>query len=329
LAVYTPLSKSDIDAFLMHYDVGVVTSYKGIAEGVENTNYLLFIEHKGVARRYILTLYEQRVNVEDLPFFLELTEWLSSRGIKCPRPVAGKGGQKIHPIKGRPAALIQFLDGRGSPHITPRHLELTGELIANMHLAADGFTMMRRNNLSVEGWQELFSRFNTQADDICPGLRTEIGDELTYLSENWPSGLPAGIVHADIFPDNVFFIDGDTDQPEISGVIDFYFACHDFWIYDLLICMNAWCFDTGHKFVRERAQALLRSYDRVRPITNEERVAMPLLARGAAMRFLVTRAYDWLNRVEGALVNPKDPMEYVTKLRFHRSINHWRDYCAF
>lgn len=329
MAVYTKLTASDIEAFLTQYEVGGLVSFKGITEGIENSNYLLVAEHRGAPVHYILTIYEQRVQPEELPFFMGLTEWLADRGISCPRPVKGKDGRTIFTLKAKPAALIHFLEGRGSPHITPRHTELTGELIARMHLAAEGFPMTRRNALSVGGWQALFRRFRHEADGIAPGLEAEIEEELAFLEDNWPHDLPQGVIHADIFPDNVFFIDGNTDQPELSGIIDFYFACNDFWMYDLLICMNAWCFDSGHHFMSERAQALLAAYNRMRPVTEAEKAAMPVLARGASMRFLVTRCYDWLNRVDGALVNPKDPMEYVRKLRFHQQVRSAREYGIF
>lgn len=329
MAVYTPLTQAEIAAFLLHYDVGLLVSYKGITEGVENTNYLLVTSHHGEQTRYILTLYEQRVNPDDLPFFLGFTEWLASRGIHCPKPVIGRQGAKYYSVKNRPAALIQFLEGQGSPHIIPRHLELTGELIANMHLAADGFPLSRPNALSLAGWRALFRKFENRADEITPGLARLMGDELAYLERHWPSGLPGGVVHADVFPDNVFFVDGNTDQPQLSGIIDFYFACNDFWMYDLVVCMNAWCFDNGRQFVKARGRALMDAYQGVRPISDAEREAMPVLARGAAMRFLVTRAYDWLNRVPGALVNPKDPMEYVAKLRFHQQAKDWTHYGIF
>lgn len=326
MAVYTRLSHTDIAGFLEGYDIGTLREFKGIAEGVENTNYQLTTEKGGKPQNYILTLFEQRVDVADLPFFLGLTEWLAERGISCPRPVRSRAGETMRQLGGKTAAVIQFLEGRGNPHITPRHLELVGGLIANMHLAAQGFTLTRQNALSLTGWQTLFARFAPQADRIAPGLEAAITDELLHLVHHWPKNLPAGIIHADIFPDNVFFIDGHTDRPELSGIIDFYFACHDFWIYDLLICLNAWCFDSRHRFVPERAQALLSAYNAVRPVTPEEKAAMPTLARGAAMRFLMTRAHDWLIRVEGALVNPKDPMEYVAKLRFHQSVEDYRAY---
>ncbi|NBO18900.1 MAG: homoserine kinase [Proteobacteria bacterium] len=326
MAVYTKIGFEEIADFLTQYDLGTLEEFKGIAEGVENTNYQITTVQGGARARYILTLFEQRVNTQDLPFFLGLTQWLADRGVSCPRPALTRAGALTSQLAGKSAAIVHFLEGRGNPHITPRHLELTGDLIARMHLAAQGFSLSRANALSLAGWQTLFTRFAPQTDRIAAGLENTIADELIFLASNWPRDLPAGIIHADIFPDNVFFIDGHTDRPELSGIIDFYFACHDFWMYDLLICMNAWCFDTSHRFVPARAQALLSAYNRVRPITAEEKAAMPILARGAAIRFLMTRAHDWLIRVEGALVNPKDPMEYVAKLHFHQQVDDYRAY---
>ena len=326
MAVYTKISFEEIADFLTQYDLGELEGFKGIAEGVENTNYQITTSKGGTRSRYILTLFEQRVNPDDLPFFLGLTQWLADRGISCPRPALNQQGNHTSTLAGKSAAIVHFLEGRGNPHITPQHMELVGDLIARMHLAAQGFSLSRPNALSLTGWQTLFTRFAPQTDRIAPGLEDDMADELIVLASNWPKDLPAGIIHADIFPDNVFFIDGHTDRPELSGIIDFYFACHDFWMYDLLIAMNAWCFDTSHRFVPARAQALLAAYNRVRPVTPQEKAAMPILARGAAMRFLMTRAHDWLIRVEGALVNPKDPMEYLAKLRFHQQVEDYRAY---
>jgi homoserine kinase type II len=270
---------------------------------------------------YILTLFEKRGSARDLPFFMDLTEHLADKGIVCPRPIANNTGGVIGEIKGVPAVLVEFLPGRGNPHITPRHLELVGELAAKLHLAAADFTQSRANDLSLPGFYELFDNFRGRADEIAPGLEHEIASELAYLDKNFPSGLPSGVVHTDIFPDNVFFIDGNTDQPELSGIIDFYFSCNDFWMYDLMIVLNAWCFDATHQFMPLRAQALLGAYNKIRPLSEAEKKAAQVLARAAAMRFLVTRCFDWLNRVDGALVNIKDPMEYVKKLRFHQNNN--------
>jgi len=328
LAVYTPLSNTEIAAFLQGYDVGELVSANGIAEGIENTNYLL-VTQKAVSApsRYILTVYEQRVAPEELPFFLDLTEFLAAQGIACPRPVRNKTGEAISALKGKRAALIEFLEGKGSPAITPEHLALVGGLMAHMHLAASGFKGTRANALSHDGWQALFRRFSARASEITPKLGDAIREELVYLHLNWPKDLPAGIIHADIFPDNVFFQERGG-KPVLSGIIDFYFACHDYWMYELAITLNAWCFDETHRFVPERARSLFAAYQAVRPISAQEWKAFPVLCRGAAMRFLLTRCYDWLNRAQGALVTPKDPMEYVAKLRFHQQVKNAQDYAA-
>ena len=326
MAVYTKLTHEEIAAFVAQYELGALLEFKGIAEGVENTNYQLTLEQGGKKRHFILTLYEQRVNPADLPFFLGLTEWLADRGVNCPRPAKNREGQFTGTLAGKTAAIIYFLEGRGNPHITPAHLELTGAAMARMHLAAEGFALSRPNSLSLDGWHNLFDRFRYQAYTVASGMERLVDTELAFLRAHWPKNLPQGIIHADIFPDNVFFIDGHTDKPELSGIIDFYFACNDALAYDLAITLNAWCFDLSHRYVPERGEALLRSYHKVRPLSKAEQDAMPTLCRGAAIRFLMTRSFDWLNRVEGALVNPKDPREYVAKLRHHQTVENIRAY---
>lgn len=326
MAVYTPLSNADIAEFLSHYNVGTFASAQGIAEGIENTNYLLTTQKPdGSHTRYILTIYEQRVKREEIPFFLQLTQYLSDKGIPCPRPIIATGGEMILPINGKPAALIQFLEGKGSPAITPAHMSEVGAMLARMHLAARDFPQARPNNLSLDGWEQLAAKTAARADEVSHGLASTIATELAYLRAHWPKNLPGGIVHADVFPDNVFFDGAGT----LTGVIDFYFSCTDAWVYDLLITMNAWCFDEAdHRFVPERAAALFASYQSVRRITQPELDAMAVLARGASLRFLLTRLYDWLNPVPGALVTPKDPAEYLAKLRFHQRVRDPKDYKA-
>ncbi len=318
MAVYTQLSHADIASFLAGYNVGELVSFKGIAEGVTNTNYLLTANYELVTTNYILTIFEENFLAVDLPFFMHLTSHLADKGIVCPHPIKNKDSAVIGNIKGKPAVLIEFLQGRGNPHITPRHLELVGELVAKLHIATQDFLQKQENSLGFSGFKKLFAGMRGRIDEIRSGLEKEISDELEFLAQNLPENLPAGIVHTDIFPDNVFFIDGNTDQPELSGIIDFYFSSYDFYMYDLMIVMNAWCFDSAHQFVAERAQALLDSYNKIRPITQVEKDAMPILGRLAAMRFLLTRSNAWLNRVDGALVNIKDPMEYWKKLRFYQ-----------
>jgi homoserine kinase type II len=322
MAVFTQLNRSNIESFLTYYLLDGLVGFEGITEGVENTNYILYI---GKFRKpYILTLFERRVNPRDLPFFMEFIDWMAARGIPCPRPVHGVNSHTVYPLLGKPAVIVDFLEGKNKPKITPGHLSLVGDLIARMHLAAEGFPMTRRNVLSPSGWYTLFTRFRERADEITPGLTQEMENELHYLDKYWPTGLASGIVHTDLFPDNVFF--SEEGGLHLTGVIDFYFSCNDFWAYDLAITMNAWCFDDEHNFVPERAKALFEAYNYVRPLTKAELAALPLLARGAAMRFLITRSLDWLNHVDGMQVVPKDPMEYIQKLRFHQNVKHTGDY---
>ncbi|OFX07798.1 MAG: homoserine kinase [Alphaproteobacteria bacterium RIFOXYD12_FULL_60_8] len=311
MAVYTDISDEDLDAFIAQYDVGAVTAIKGIAEGVENSNYLLQTD----TGTFILTLYEKRVNPAELPFFLGLMDHLAARGIACPTPVHGRDGVALRPLSGRPAAMVTFLQGR-SPHtITNNHCARLGEALAALHRAGEGFAKTRLNDLSVTGWRPLFEKSQSRADSVIPGLSAEIISALARVEAAWPTDLPVGVIHADLFPDNVFF-KGEA----CSGLIDFYFACTDFFAYDVAICLNAWCFERDGSFNITKAHLMLSSYRKVRPLTRAEMDALPLLAQGAALRFLLTRLYDWLNTPPGALVQPKNPMEYLKKLRFHSHV---------
>jgi len=317
MAVYTEVSDEELGAFVGSYDLGELWSYKGIAEGVENTNYLI---HTAVGP-YILTLYEKRVRSEELPFFLDLMDHLASSGIKCPTPVRDREGKMLRKLAGRPAAIVTFLEGLWirRPHV--EHCAELGKHLAKFHLAGQSFGQRRQNNLSVQGWRPLFEACGPRTDEIADNLQREISDELAFLEANWPNGLPAGIIHADLFPDNVFFL-----GPEISGLIDFYFACTDMLAFDIAICLNAWCFESDNSFNITKARALLDSYTGVRRLDDGEFELLPILARGAALRFLLTRVYDWLNANDGALVRPKDPIEYLRKLRFHRKVASTREY---
>lgn len=311
MAVYTEVGDEDLEGFVAEYDIGAALSFKGIAEGVENSNYLLNTE----TGSYILTLYERRVRAADLPFFLALMEHLAARGISCPLPLHGKDGRALRNLCGRPAAIITFLSGMSARRIGLEHCAQLGEGLARMHLAGADFTLTRKNDLSVAGWRPLFDSCANRANEVSPRLDDIIRRELDYLEANWPKDLPQGVIHADLFPDNVFFL-GDR----LSGVIDFYFACTDLLAYDVAVCLNAWCFEPDGAFNATKARLLLSNYRRARAITSAEMAALPLLARGAALRFLLTRLYDWLNTPAGALVKRKDPLEYLRKLRFHAEV---------
>jgi len=309
VAVYTEIGEDELEAFVAGYDLGKVLSFKGIAEGVENSNYLLVTD----SGPFILTLYEKRVEESDLPFFLGLMNHLSARGERCPTAVADRDGRLHSRLADRPAAIITFLQGVWIRRPRRQHCTAVGAALARLHLAAADFEVRRRNALALDGWARLVAATADHADDVRVGLAEDIADEMEHLRARWPSGLPQGVIHADLFPDNVFFL-----GEELSGLIDFYFACNDMFAYDLAICLNAWCFEADRSFNVTKGKALLDGYAAVRPLGQEEIEALPLLARGAAFRFLLTRLNDWLSVPEGALVVPKDPMEFHARLRFHR-----------
>ena len=322
MAVYTDVAADELAEFLGQYDLGELLSYKGIAEGVENSNFLLHTSQGGKQASFILTLYEKRVERSDLPFFLALMLHLAEHGINCPQPVKGRDGEALRELAGRPAAIITFLEGVWPRKPNAMHCAGVGQALAKMHLAGRDFSIKRRNALSVSGWRPLFDQAAARADEVQPGLRAYLNKELDYLESGvWPTNLPEGVIHADLFNDNVFFL-GD----KLSGLIDFTFACDDMLAYDVAICLNAWCFEPDHSFNVTKARAFLSAYGRERKLSEAEQAALPLLARGAAIRFLLTRLVDWLDVPPGALVRPKDPLEYVRKLRFHQSVSSVRDY---
>ena len=317
MAVYTEIADQDLQHFVAEYDIGTVRSLKGIAEGVENTNYLLQTDLDD----YILTIYEKRVDPGDLPFFLGLLNHLSDRGVPCPPTIHGRDGKALRQLAGKPAAIQTFLQGIWPQKPQAFHCGEVGSALAHMHLAGLDYPEFRHNALSITGWADLVTETSERADEVADGLAEEIVQEFEDLSDQWPNNLPTGVIHADLFPDNVFFM-GD----KLTGLIDFYFACTDTLAYDLAICLNAWCFEKGAEFNITKARRLLSSYRKVRAVGDAELAAMPLLARGSAFRFLLTRLYDWLNQVDGAMVKPKDPLEYLHKLRFHQRVEGPGDY---
>lgn len=317
MAVYTDISEIELAEFLRDYDIGELLSYKGIAEGVENSNFLVHAS----SGNYILTLYEKRVNPDDLPFFLGLMQHLNARGITCPEPVLRKSGDTIGRLAGRPAAVITFLEGMWMRRPTVEHCRAVGKVLADMHLAGADFPMTRRNSLTVDAWRPLWERARPDADTVQQGLTEEVEADLALLEAKWPHDLPVGAIHADLFADNVFFLGS-----KLSGLIDFYFACTDIFAYDLATCLNAWCFEKDGAYNATKGAAMLEAYNAVRPLTSGEVAALPLLAHGSAMRFMLTRLYDWINTPEGSLVVKKDPLEYLRKMRFHRNVKSASEY---
>ena len=312
MAVYTEVSDEALAAFLGEYDIGQAVAFRGIAEGVENSNFSL----RTTQGDFILTLYEKRVDPAELPWFLGLMEHLASRGITCPQPVRGRDGSALRRLAGRHAAITTFLLGVWPRRVRLEHCAPLGEALARLHLAGQGYDATRRNALGPDGWGLLLARARESLDAtgadaataaLCDDLEAALGTTLAA----WPTHLPTGHIHADLFPDNVFFLDG-----RLSGLIDFYFAATDLLAYDIAICLNAWCFEADYSFNVTKARAMISAYQAMRPLSPAERAALPVLCRGAALRFALTRLFDWINTPPGAMVTRKDPMEYIRRLRF-------------
>lgn len=317
MAVYTDVQDEALRAFLADYALGELLAFRGIAEGVENSNYAL----KTAAGDWILTLYEKRVDPAELPWFLGLMRHLAGRGLDCPEPVAGRDGQALRALAGRPAAICTFLPGVWPRRVRPAHCAPLGAALAALHVAGEGFVAERPNALGPQGWAPLLDGCRASGDSVRPGLVAELDAALAGILAAWPQGLPRGHIHADLFPDNVFFLDGPDGRPQVSGLIDFYFACTDVLAYDIAVCLNAWCFEPDFSFNATKARAILGAYAAVRPLTAGERAALPVLCRGAAIRFLLTRLYDWTHTPPDALVTRKDPLDYLRRLRFFAAVD--------
>ncbi len=341
MAVYTQLANEVIARVLDEdYGLAALDFAKGIAEGVSNSNFLVVTKDGEVRHQYILTLYEKRIVREDIPFFLNLMRYLATVGIACPQPLPRKNGALVGEVAGRAAALVSFVPGHSRTEISVSDAAAMGATMGKLHLATADYKERRANALSFAGWRDIFSKIEGKLDRLEAGLAALVRDELAFLEKHWPKDLPRGVIHADLFPNNVFFMDA-----AVSGIIDFYFACSDFYAYDVAITHNAWCFDgesfglrgsdlpsravklglrdselpsCAVKFNAEKSRALLAAYEKIRSLSVAEKAAMPVLLRGAALRFLLTRAQDALFPESGSLVAMLDPLEYVAKLRFHR-----------
>ena len=308
MAVYTEVGDEALGAFLAGYDIGSIVAFRGIAEGVENSNYSL----RTTGGDFILTLYEKRVDPLELPWFLGLMDHLAQQGLECPQPVRARDGKALQPLCGRHAAVTTFLPGVWPRRVRQAHCGPVGTELARLHLVGADYAPRRVNALGPHSWLPLLERSRARADEVQPGLAAELDQALALVLAGWQDALPVGHIHADLFPDNVFFLDN-----KLSGVIDFYFAATDLLAYDIAVCLNAWCFEADYSFNVTKSRALLAGYQAVRPLSMAEQDALPVLCQGAAMRFLLTRLYDWLNTPRGALVTRKDPLEYLRRLRFH------------
>lgn len=310
MAVYTDITDEELATLLADFDLGNAISFKGVAEGIENSNFLVETERG----RYFLTVYEKRVRKQDLPFFLELTRWLAEHGFPCATPIADREGRMLKELRGKPCALVSYLSGLSVRRPSAAHCREAGDSLALLHQAGDGFPMRRENDLGQAAWSPMFAKLHDAADGLKPGLAAVIDHDLARLAAGWPRGLPEGVIHADYFPDNVFFQAG-----KFVAAFDFYFACNDALAYDIAVALNAWCFEADGSFNVTSARQLVAGYESRRPLSDAERQALPILAHGAAMRFFLTRLADWGATPAGALVRPKDPLEYERKLAVHRS----------
>jgi homoserine kinase type II len=320
MAVYTKFNKNDFIEILKNYSIGSLDSFEGIQEGIENTNYFL----KSNNKKYILTIYEKRVKEEDLPFFSELMGNLNKSGFKCPVPICNKNGNSITEFKNKKLMIVSFLEGKAKNNLSPENCKSVGIEAAKMHEITKKFKIKRRNDLSINSWRKIFDTVKNQCSKIHSDLPGLIESNLKDVEKNWPENLPQGIIHADLFNDNIFFKDD-----KFSGIIDFYFSCNDFYAFELAICFNALCFDgpqNNLSFNATKAKSLVDGYSKIRKLTNLEKKNIKVLSQGSALRFLLTRVFDSLNTVEGAVVKVKDPMEYLKKLEFHKNSKNFEDY---
>jgi len=313
MAVYTQITKQDLIAFLEQYDLGALLDFKGIAQGVSNTNYHVFTDQG----RYILTIFEpRRVLEKDLDFFFDYSAHLQNKGIECPAAILRKDGKSYGFLKGLPAVFITYLHGQDikTKDLAEDHCEQMGAFLARMHLAAQDFSGGRENNMGVSSFPRLYDIIKDKADGFEQGLNDLMKAELDYLQKEWPSELPAGCVHADAFPDNVFFY-----KEKLSAIIDFYFSCTDFYAFDLAITMNAWCFDENAEFVTDRFKAFMQGYQTARPLSAEEKSAFRVLCRGAVYRTLASRLEEYfMHDPENTVMIPHDPRAYLKRLQFHQ-----------
>ena len=317
MAVYTKLEHQEVRQFLEQYNINNFKDYEGITEGVENTNYLI----KTSEQDYILTIYEKRVDENDLPFFIKLLSYLSENKFPCPKPIANKNNEKINRIKNKNAALVTFLNGQSKNKITSEECFEIGKITAQLHEITKKFDINRKNNLSIENWDSIFEKTIKQKIDLDESIIKKTKNYLNFLKDKWPKNLPQGIIHADLFPDNIFFTNN-----KVSGIIDFYFACNDFFAYEIAICINSLCFDNNSTFNMTKAKNLIDGYTSIRTLSEDEKKYLPILSMGAAMRFFLTRLYDFYHTDNKADVKIKDPFEYLKKIEFHSTIKNFNEY---
>jgi len=320
MAVYTKLSKNQLKEFFAKYNLGDLVNYKEIKDGIENTNYLIEVG-KG---KFILTLYEKRVEEKDLPFFIGLMRNLFDKKFPSPEPIINKNGSYISSILNKKAAVVSFLDGNAKKILNPNNCYEVGVHTAKLHMITKNLKAKRVNKLSIKSWREIYDKVKKDCSKIHPNLTNTIEKSLEEVEANWPKDIPSGIIHADLFPDNIFF-----KNEKLSGIIDYYFSCSDFYAFEIAICLNALCFEGKNEnlsFNVTKAKKFIDGYSSIRKLTENEKNSLKILCKGAAIRFLLTRVFDYLNLTKGALVKIKDPVEYLKRLEFHHSVNDYNDY---
>ena len=320
MAVYTKLTEEDIKKILSNYSIGKLDKFENIEEGIENSNFLIFVDNK----KYILTIYEKRVKKEDLPFFSELMTSLNKSDFKCPKPILNNNKNAITDFKKKKLMIVSFVEGRPKINLSPENCKSIGLETARLHGLTKNLKIFRENDLSINSWRKIFDQVKDECIDIHRDLPSLIESNLVDVEKNWPKNLPKGIIHADLFEDNIFFKNNN-----FSGIIDFYFSCYDFYAFEIAICFNALCFDgskSNLSFNVTKAKNFVEGYTKIRKLTDEEKNSIKVLSQGAALRFLLTRVFDSLNTVEGAVVKVKDPMEYLKRLEFHKNSKSFEDY---
>ena len=320
MAVYTKLSENNLKDFFSKYNLGKLLKFQGIQEGIENSNYFV----KTDSGKFILTIYEKRVEEKDLPFFMGLMKNIFNENFPSPEPIINKNGNYITEIFGKKAAVVSFLEGTSKKNLTPGNCHEVGIYTAKLHMITKNLNIKRTNRLSVNSWRLIYRKIQKDCSKIYPGLTKIIERNLEVIEDKWPKNIPRGIIHADLFPDNIFF-----KGSKLTGIIDFYFSCYDFYALEIAICLNALCFEGKNEnlsFNVTKAKKFIDGYSSIRKLTEEEKESLKILCHGAAMRFLLTRVFDYLNLTEDALVKIKDPVEYLKRLEFHNSVKNYQDY---
>ena len=320
MAIYTKISSKDIRSIEKKYNLGKIIHFKGIKKGIENTNYLLKTKNK----RFILTLFEKRVQKKDLPFFMNLMDKLSKYKINCPKPQRNKKGSFLIKIKNKTGSIVSFVEGKDKLKLNPKNCHEIGKNIAKLHRVSKKIKLYRKNSLSLKEWSKLLNKIGNKSKIISPNLNSLMKNSFLQIKNKWPKNLPYGIIHADLFIDNIFF-----KKNKFHGYIDFYFACNDFLMYEIAICINALCFDKkNNKFIfnKKKSTNLIRGYSKIRKFSVNEKKSLNILCKGAALRYLLTRTYDYLNTPKNAIIKIKNPREYIQKLKVHNKFKNFKNY---